>query len=275
MANLLVVVFGDAAGAKAGADALRALHADGTLTLYAVAVVARRAKGGGLEVVSPIAEGEGSSAPAVGAAVGALVSLLGGPVTAAARTAVAGLVGPVRDLAAAGLDGGFFERVARDLKPGGGAAVAQVEEEEDRQLALDARLIALGGRVLRHRLSGSIAEERLMQDVAALRGDLARTEAGRDDVEHTASARAARRAQAADLKRALRSAQAVAAALRREGAAKVEVLRAQAARLEGDARAAVENRAARMRAGMEARAARLDSVVEGRDRTELGGESPG
>jgi uncharacterized membrane protein len=274
MANLLVVVFGDAAGAKAGADALRALHADGTLTLYAVAVVARRAKGGGLEVVSPIAEGEGSSAPAVGAAVGALVSLLGGPVTAAARTAVAGLVGPVRDLAAAGLDGGFFERVARDLGPGGGAAVAQVEEE-DRQLTLDARLIALGARVLRHRFSGSIAEERLMQDVAALRGDLARTEAGRDDVEHTASARAARRAQAAELKRALRSAQAVAAALRREGAAKVEALRAQAARLDGNARAVVENRAARVRAGMEARAARLDSVVEGRDRTELGGESPG
>jgi uncharacterized membrane protein len=270
MADLLVVVFRDTAGANAGADALRALHAEGSLTLYAVALVARRAQGGGLEVLAPIAEGEGSSAPAVGAAVGALVALLGGPVTAAARTAVAGLVGPVRDLEEAGLDGGFLERVSRDLRPGGGAAVAQVEE--DRQLVLDARLTALGGRVLRHRLSGSVAEERLMQDVAALRGALARIEAERNDVEHTASARAARRTRVAELKRLLRSAQAIAAALRREGAAKVEVLRAQAARLEGDARAAVENRASRVRAGLEARAARLDRVVEGGARAEPGVE---
>jgi hypothetical protein len=152
--------------------------------------------------------------------------------------------------------------------------VAQVEDE-DGQLVLDARLGALGGRVLRHRLAGSLAEERLMQDVAALRGDLARIEAVRNKEEHAAAAKAARRTRTAELRRALKRAQDIAAALRREGAAKVEVLRAQAARLEGDARAAVEHRAARVRAGLEARAARLDRVVEGAARAEPGGESPG
>jgi uncharacterized membrane protein len=271
MAVLLVVVFDDETGADAGADALRALHTEGGLTLYAVSVVARRAKGGGLEVRAPMARGEGASAPAVGAAVGALVSLLGGPLTAAARTAECGLVGPVRDLAAAGLDAGFLEQISRDLRPGGGAAVAQVEDE-DGQLVLDARLGALGGRVLRHRLAGSLAEERLMQDLAALRGDLARIEAVRNNEEHAAAAKAARRTRTAELKRALKRAQDIAVALRREGAAKVEVLRAQAARLEGDARAAVENRASRVRAGLEARAARLDRVVEGGARAEPGVE---
>ena len=133
MGVLLVAIFEDEAGAKAGACALRDLHAEGILTLYASAVVARRAKGGGLEIRRPIAEGEGLSAPAVGAAVGALVSLLGGPVTAAARTTPSGLLGPVRDLAEAGLDAEFLEQVSRDLRPGqwsgrraggGGAAAA-------------------------------------------------------------------------------------------------------------------------------------------------------
>ena len=258
---LLVAIFVDEAGVKAGACALRNLHDEGILTLYASAVVARRAKGGGLEIRTPIAEGEGSSAPAVGAAVGALVSLLGGPVTAAARTTSSGLLGPVRDLAEAGLDAEFLEQVSRDLRAGGGAVVAQVEEE--RQLPIDTCLAAMGGRVFRHRLAGSLVEERLVEEVVALRLDLAAVCAEQSDKEHTTSARAALRTRAAELRRAIGRARAIAGALRREGAAKVLVLGAQAARLEGEARARVVDRAARVRAGLDARATRLDRVVEG------------
>jgi uncharacterized membrane protein len=260
MSVLLVAVFDNEAGATTGAHALGALHAEGILTHYASAIVARRAKGGGLEIRTPIAKGEGVSAPAVGAALAALVSLLGGPATAVARTAPSSLVGPVRDLVEAGLGAEFLEEVSRDLRPGQGAVVGQVEEE--RQLPTDIRLAALGGRVFRHRLTGSLAEERLMQDVAALRGDLARIEAERNDMEHTAAIRAALRSRAAELRRALKRAQTLAGALRREGAAKALVLRAQAARLDGEARTTIEDRAARVRAGLEARAARLDRVVE-------------
>jgi uncharacterized membrane protein len=261
MGVLLVAVFVDEAGAKAGVCALRNLHAEGILTLYASAVVARRAKGGGLEIRTPIAEGEGSSAPAVGAAVGALVSLLGGPVTAAARTTPSGLLGPVRDLAEAGLDAEFLDQVSRDLRPGQGAVVAQVEEE--RQLPMDTCLAAMGGHAFRHRLAGSLAEERLVEEVVALRLDLAGIRAEQSDMEHTTSARAALRTRAAELRRAIGRARAIAGALRREGAAKVLVLGAQAARLEGEARIRVVDRAARVRAGLDARATRLDRVVEG------------
>jgi uncharacterized membrane protein len=260
MGMLLVATFEDEAGANAGACVLRKLHARGVLTLYASAIVARRAKGGGLEIRTPIAKGDGVSAPAVGAAVGALVSLLGGPVTAAARTTPAGLVGPICDLAEAGLDAEFLEQLSRQLRPSRGAVVAQVEEE--RQLPIDTFIASMGGRVFRHRLAGSLVEERLVAEVVALRKDLIKVRAEGGDMEHITAARAVLRTRSADLKRALERARAMAETLRREGAAKVSVLRAQAAMLKGEARTAVEDRAAGVRARLEARAARLDRAVE-------------
>lgn len=260
MGALLVAVFDDEAGTREGARALRALHSEGAVTLYALAIVAREPRGRGLTVPEPMAEGEGAAAPAVGAAVGALVALLGGPATAVARTVDSGLVGAVRDLAEAGLDAGFLERVSRCLRPGRGAVVADAEEES--VLPLEARMAALGGRVLRRGLAGMAPEERIIREVAALRRALAGLQEERSGMGNAAATRAVRRTQAAELRRSLERAEALADALRREAAAKVAVLRAQAACLDGDARTAVERRAGAVRAGLEARASRLYHVVE-------------
>ena len=46
MASLLVAVFDDQTGARRGGAILRDLHADGTLTLYAMAAIARRSYDG-------------------------------------------------------------------------------------------------------------------------------------------------------------------------------------------------------------------------------------
>jgi len=260
MGALLVAVFDDEAGARAGARALRALHAEGIVTLYARAIVLREPRGRGLTVREPMAQGDGAAAPAVGAAVSALVSLLGGPVTAVARTVESGLVGAVRDLAEAGIDAGFLELVSRCLRPGSAAVVADAEEES--VLPLEARMAALGGRVLRHGLAGMTPEERVMREVAVLRRVLAglRDEPGR--MANAVTTRAVQRTRATELLRLLERAEAVADALRREAAAKIVVLRAQAARLEGDARSVVERRAGEVRAELEARASRLDRLVE-------------
>jgi uncharacterized membrane protein len=148
---------------------LRALDAEGALSLYAVAVIVRPpTRGAGVVVGEPVhAGGGGAAAPSVGAAVGALVTLLGGPGTAAACTLEAGLAGAVRDLEEAGLDHRFLARVARHLRPGGGAVIA--EEEEGERSRLEARFAELGGRVVRHRLAGALAGERLTRVAAALR----------------------------------------------------------------------------------------------------------
>ena len=129
MGALLVAIFDDEAGARAAVQMLRDLHADGTLTLYAAAVVGRGAGSMGLTVRTATEQHAAAAAPAVGAAVGALVTLLGGALTFASRSVTSGLVGAVRDLDEAGLDAGFLQRTSRRLRASGGAVVAEVEEE--------------------------------------------------------------------------------------------------------------------------------------------------
>ena len=95
MAPLLVAVFDDETGACGGRGVLRDLHADGTLTLYAMATIARESKSAGLVIRQPLEPAAATIAPAVGAAIGALVTLLGGPITAATRSVTSGLVSAV------------------------------------------------------------------------------------------------------------------------------------------------------------------------------------
>ena len=71
-----------------------------------------------------------------------------------------------------------------------------------------------------------------------------------------------RRDRLRELRWVLDRTRARAQALRREGMAKVTVIRAQAAALEGEARQAVEHRAASVMASFQARAARLDDVAD-------------
>ncbi|WP_207538168.1 hypothetical protein [Sabulicella rubraurantiaca] len=260
MASLLVATFEDDAGARAGAEILRTLHAEGTVTVYALAVVARGARGAGLVASEPLREGTSPSAPALAVAIAGLISLLGGPMQAAARTLRAGLVSTVRDLEEAGVDAAFLERIERGQLYGGSAVLAEVEH--GRQTSLDGRLVACGGRVLWHRLSEAAAEERILRDIAELREDLARLRGDMAEAGPTSLKQEVMRARKQELREATRRALAFAAALRREGAAKVAVLRAQAEALDGDARLAIERRAAAARTALERRAARLEHAAE-------------
>jgi uncharacterized membrane protein len=260
MGTLLMVVFDNEAGARAGAKALRALHAEGAVTVYAFAIVAREPRGRGLAVREPMAEGSGAAAPALGAAVGALVTLLGGPAATVTRTVDQGLVEAVRDLVDAGLDADFLKQVSRHLRAGGSAVVAEAEEASP--LPLETRVVALGGRIIRCGHGRTTPVELVIREVEALRNELIglREELGR--TEHAATAQAVRRTRAIELRRSLERARLMAGALRSEVEAKVAVLRAQAARLEGEARAAVERRAGAVRATLEARVSSLDRLVE-------------
>ena len=65
-----------------------------------------------------------------------------------------------------------------------------------------------------------------------------------------------------EFRRLVADTHAVASNLLSEAAAKVAILRAQAMRLDGPARQAVEHGAAVVRSGLDARAARLDRMAE-------------
>ena len=260
MAPLLVAVFDDETGARGGGGILRALHAEGTLTLYAMATIARESKGAGLVIRQPLEPAAATIAPAVGAAIGALVTLLGGPMTAATRSITSGLVSAVWDLDEAGFDAAFLDRISRHLRAGSGAVIA--EAEEDRQWSLDADMLAHGGRLFRHRLASALLEERMMRELTALRDEwycFSRETVG----EARAGTRATvHRDRLRELRRVLDRTRARAQVLRREGMAKVMVIRSQAAALEGEARQAVVHRAASVMASFQARAARLDDVAD-------------
>jgi uncharacterized membrane protein len=260
MAPLLVAVFDDETGARGGGGILRALHAEGTLTLYAMATIARESKGAGLVIRQPLEPSAAATAPAVGAAIGALVTLLGGPMTAATRSITSGLVSAVWDLDEAGLDATFLDRISRHLRAGSGAVIAEVEE--DRQWPLDADMLAHGGRLFRHRLASSLLEERMMRELTALRDEwycFSRETVGE---ARAGAGTAVRRDRLRELRQILDRTRTRARALRREVMAKVTVIRAQAAALEGEARQAVEHRAASVMTSFHARAARLDDVAD-------------
>jgi uncharacterized membrane protein len=260
MDELLVALFDNQERAREAARLLHERHAGGCLSMYALAIVVRAPNGAGLAPSEPVSAGKGAAAPAVAAAVGALVSLLGGAIPAVLRTVRSGLVSAVSELSRAGLDSRFLERISHDLRPGGAAVIAEVEEANP--LLLDARIAALGGHAFRHRLEGPLAEARIEREVAALRDNLAKLRAGARDMRDAPALRDLSRARAAELRQARRRAGALADALRREGVAKIAMLRVQSEGLSGDARAAVESRAATVRASFEARASRLDQLAE-------------
>ena len=76
MDKMLVVVFKDESRAYEGTNALRELHAEGSITLYAAAVIAKDAQG---KVTVKQAADQGPAGTALGFATGGLIGMLGGP----------------------------------------------------------------------------------------------------------------------------------------------------------------------------------------------------
>ena len=173
MGVLVVIMLEEETGIASVIETVRALHEHGALTLYGVAALARQ-RGVGPVLRQPLTRHEALAAPSVGAAVGTLLSVLEGPLSAATRASGHGLIIAVRDLSDVGLDAGFLEQVSRDLQIGGGAIVAEIDESQP--LALENFAMAQGARLFRHRLAGLVTEQRLLVEIRLLTRELARLE---------------------------------------------------------------------------------------------------
>ena len=170
---LVVMLLDQETGIAAVIETVRALHERGTLTVYGMAALARQG-GVGPVLRQPVSRQEALAAPSVGAAVGTLVSVLEGPLNIAMRASGHGLIIAVRDLGDVGLDAGFLEQVSRDLKVGGGAIVAEIDESQP--LALENFVVAQKAELFRYRLAGSVTERRLMLEIRLLSRELTRLE---------------------------------------------------------------------------------------------------
>ncbi len=144
MNKFVIVVVPDEKKAYEYVHALEALDKDGSVTVYATAVVQREANGS-LSVkhrsdVGPIGT-------ALGSLIGALIGIFGGPVGVLAGTAAGGLVGTVGQYGVhEEVSEEFAEDVTRELRPGQCAVLAELEEEW--ASPIETQLGQLGGKVI-------------------------------------------------------------------------------------------------------------------------------
>jgi len=162
MERMLVGVFDNEDKATEASRELMQLAEDGEIGVYAHGIVTKDS-GGATTIVTNGAMPEG----AMGAtAVGAMLGMLGGPAGLAAGAISGLLLGATTDLAHAHVDDGFVDEVAKTLERGKAALVAEIYEESTE--AVDARMSALGGRVIRRPLS-NVVDAAYARHVAARR----------------------------------------------------------------------------------------------------------
>ncbi|HUN89701.1 MAG TPA: DUF1269 domain-containing protein [Terriglobales bacterium] len=168
---MLVVVFDNEAKAYEGNRALVQLDAEGSIGLYANAVLAKRPDG-----TATIKQGEdlGPIGTLLGTSFGALIGLLGGPVGLAVGATAGALAGGSVDINQSIVGRDFVDEVSKVLTPNKVALVAEIEE--DWTTPVDTRMEAIGGTVFRRAVS-DVKTTLQEQNVAAMKADLAQMKA--------------------------------------------------------------------------------------------------
>src|SRR6516225_7348505 len=168
---MLVVVFDNETKAYEGKKALQELANEGSIGVYAYAVLAKKADG-----TATIKQGDdlGPIGTLVGTAFGSLIGVLGGPVGMLAGATAGMSIGAGADLSDASLSADFLDDVRKVLKPNKVALVAEVDEEW--VTPVDTRMEAIGGTVFRRSVT-DVADKIQDEHIAAMKADLAQMKA--------------------------------------------------------------------------------------------------
>jgi len=225
MDRMLVVVFDNETKAYEGKEALLRLDGEGSISVYAYAVLAKHADG-----TATVKQGDDSGpiGSLVGTSFGSLIGLLGGPVGLAIGASAGLAVGGAADLNNARIGEDFIDDVTKVLLPNRVAVVAEIEE--DWTTPVDTRMEAIGGSVFRRALSDvkhNIHEE----NVAAMKADLAQMKAEHSKAHADRKAKLQEKINQLDSKiqAQLQRAKDGREAAERQAQAKVRVLEAKAA----------------------------------------------
>jgi uncharacterized membrane protein len=231
MDRMLVVVFDSEKQAYEGKKALQQLDGEGSIAVYAYAVIAKDANGA---VTVRQSDDPGPLGSLVGTSLGSLIGLLGGPAGLAIGAAVGLLAGSTVDLGNARVGGDFVDDVSKQLRPNRLAVVAEVQE--DWTTPVDTRMEAIGGIVFRRALS-DVEDMIDDEDTAAMQADIAQMKA------ELAQARADRKAKLQEkisqldsrIQARLEKAKELRLAAEQRTKAKVELLKTKAAALKAKA----------------------------------------
>jgi uncharacterized membrane protein len=163
---MLVVVFDDEGKAYEAKRALLQLDREGSIGVYAYAVLAKHADG---SVKVEQGDDSGPIGTLLGTSVGSLIGILGGPAGMVAGATAGAFAGAGADLGSASIGDDFIDDVSKTLTPNRVAVVAEVEEEWT--TPVDMRMEAIGGVVFRRALS-EVKQTIHDEHVAAMKADL-------------------------------------------------------------------------------------------------------
>ena len=254
--KILVSVFDSERMAFEGLTALKDLHRDGDITLYASTVIAKDAAG----VVATRQEADrGPVGTLVGIVTGGLVGLLGGPVGVAVGAYVGGFGGLMYDLFKVGISGDFIDEVAASLTPGKAAVIADIDETW--VTPIDTRLGALGGTTFRH-IQGEVIDAELTRETDAARAELEqlRAEVRETSGEARANVEAAIDSQRRKLEALVARVDKTLAQEKDEFQARLATLREQQGKARESQRARVNARIEELKAAHEVRTAKLEEA---------------
>ena len=258
MSTFIAVVFPDDAKAFEGTRALRDLHAEGSITVFALAVIEKTRDG---KVVLRQAADPGPIGTAIGAAVGGLLGVLAGPVGVVAGAAGGAVIGSLGDLFDLGIGREFLDQVSAELSPGKVAIVAEVAESWP--VPLDTRMGALGARVVRT-WRADLEGDRIASEIAAQRAAYEELKAdyahARDEAK--AKLKASMDRAAKDLAKAQARASAKLETLDKERKARISELEQQFRDARGEAKAKLSQRMAALHADYELRSDKLHQAWE-------------
>ena len=244
MDKILVVVFGNEKKAYEGSLALQELQNEGSINLYAKAVIARDANG----KVSVKQEGDiGPVGTAVGLLTGSLIGVFGGAAGFVIGSGLGTYSGMLYDLFHLGVGEDYLAEVGKSLLPGKAAVVAEVWE--DWMLPVDTRMEALGGVVFRT-TRRAVIDDQIEQDNAALEAELAELEAefAQANAEAKTKLQLKINATKAKLQASRDAMRARLEARQQETEAKIKSLQEQADKAHGERKAKLEQRIAELQA---------------------------
>ena len=225
MDRMLVVVFDNETKAYEGKKALMQLDAEGSISVYAYAVLAKHADG-----TATVKQGDDSGplGTLLGTSFGSLIGLLGGPVGLAIGATAGLAVGGTTDLNNARIGRDFIDDVTKALTPNKVAVVAEIDE--DWTTPVDTRMEAIGGTVFRRALS-EVKHTIHDENVAAMKADLAQMKAEQAKAHADRKAKLNEKINQLDSKIQvqLQKAKDQRQAAERQAQAKVQVLKAKAA----------------------------------------------
>jgi uncharacterized membrane protein len=256
MNKLLVSTFDSKMAAFEGLSALKDLHQDGDITLYASSVIAKDADGG----VSVRQQADrGPVGTLVGLVAGGLVGLLGGPAGFAVGAYIGGFGGLLLDLFSTGMGMDFVDEASAALTPGTAAVVADIDETW--VTPVDTRLGALGGTTYR-RYTGEVIDEQLARETEATRAELDELRSEMRDATGQAKAKV----QAA-IDRQRQKLEALVARIdkaldqqKAEYEARLDTLKAQREQTKEEQRQRIDARIAELNASHKARTAKLEEA---------------